>query len=315
MRDLSVKGIAQTCSGLTGDISLREWLQIPFSGNSLWDCPSLRRRLENKAREERADVLVNNCPDIVTDIITTAVGSGVGALIGSVIGGALGGPPGAALGAALGAMLGGDWGYHEGFLIKWRAKFQQTWTHIVVRIRVIWLADASNQSRKLDLWKEQIETTWSYRWGCRRAGIIDCPFTFEVQWLEGEGQEEHHLLLFVTDEMDRAAYFWWDNQGAAWPAVHEFGHIIGLADEYVEDGYPCPGRDDPNDPSVRGNDHTLMGISPHNDWFPADQTIAEERSAINHWQNYLASNVNDLFPPHYFSHFASYLDCELINWT
>lgn len=132
----------------------------------------------------------------------------------------------------------------------WTAAFEQTWTHITVRIRLKPHADIS--AAKLgDLrtaWEKGIEGTWHRRWGCSRSGELSCRLSFDVQWVTGD---QHHTVR-VRPGPARSNMTTWDTNDTGRVAAHEFGHMLGLVDEYPETDR-CPNRSPVNTRTVMHN--------------------------------------------------------------
>jgi hypothetical protein len=131
----------------------------------------------------------------------------------------------------------------------WTAAFEQTWTHIRVRIRLnpdAGITDATMNSLRTT-WENGIESTWSNQWGCGRAGEITCPLTFEVQ---GVASNEHHAVR-VRPGPDRSNMTTWDTSDTGAVAAHEFGHMLGNPDEYTDTS--CPTRDPVNSGTIMDN--------------------------------------------------------------
>jgi hypothetical protein len=118
------------------------------------------------------------------------------------------------------------------------AAFEQTWTHIRVRIQLH--PDAGIPSKTLEAlrstWSKGIKETWSDQRGCGRRGEIACPLTFEVLWVTSD---EHHAVA-VHKGPGRSNMYNWHTTDGGDVAAHEFGHMIGLADEYPDPN--CPNR-------------------------------------------------------------------------
>ncbi|HNX39887.1 MAG TPA: hypothetical protein PKK11_04835 [Methanothrix sp.] len=132
----------------------------------------------------------------------------------------------------------------------WTAAFEQRWSHITVRIK---LNPDSNISAKTvetlkTRWKSGIENKWSKRWGCGHAGEGTCPFTFEVKWVTS-GQ---HHAVGIRPGPDRSNMGLWDTEDTGDVASHEFGHMLGLVDEYPETNR-CPDRNPVNTGTVMHN--------------------------------------------------------------
>lgn len=117
-----------------------------------------------------------------------------------------------------------------------RAKYEQIWTHIVVRIELknkSGVTDADINSLK-PVWKNGIEDGWSNNqdWGCARSGELACKLTFEVVWVT----TNHHFKIKVHVGPRRSNSRNWDTQDDAWTVAREFGHLFGHPDEYDSSG-------------------------------------------------------------------------------
>jgi hypothetical protein len=131
----------------------------------------------------------------------------------------------------------------------WTAAFEQTWSHVIVRIRLnpdSGIA-ATTMNNLRTTWANGIQTTWSNRWGVGRAGEMTCPLTFEVQWVTSSA---HHTVR-VRVGPARSNMGTWDTRDTGGVAAHEFGHMVGLVDEYA-DG-TCPSRSPVNTGTVMDN--------------------------------------------------------------
>ena len=132
----------------------------------------------------------------------------------------------------------------------WTAAFEQTWTHISIRIRLNPDSGISNATMNSlrTTWRNGIVNTWSHRWGCGRSGELACRLSFEVQWIT---TNQHHTVR-VRPGPERSNMGTWDTNDTGGVAAHEFGHMHGLVDEYPEDP-PCPGRSPVNTGTVMHN--------------------------------------------------------------
>lgn len=131
-------------------------------------------------------------------------------------------------------------------------EYFQRWTTITVYIDLHWdVFEPQAESLKgalLDLWTYSIETWWSNRFACASGTGLACPLIFRVSW----GQHAGDFEIFVDDEDPedkRSNATMWEISVAALKdpsllpdydnnigmgMVHEFGHLIGLFDEYEE---------------------------------------------------------------------------------
>lgn len=131
----------------------------------------------------------------------------------------------------------------------WTAAFEQTWSHVRVRIRLNPDAGitAATVTALQATWEGGIETTWSNRWALGRAGEFSCPITVDVQWVTS-GQ--HHTVRVRTGP-ERSNMTTWDTADTAAVAAHEFGHMLGNPDEYPDAN--CPGRNPVSSGTVMDN--------------------------------------------------------------
>lgn len=128
----------------------------------------------------------------------------------------------------------------------WTAAFEQTWTHIRVRIELApdaGIPDATMETLRAT-WQDGIESTWSDNWGCGRAGELPCPVTFEVRWVTDDA---HHRVR-VQQGPAPTNLSNWDTTDGGNVAAHEFGHMLGHPDEYTD--ARCPDRDPVNTGTV-----------------------------------------------------------------
>jgi hypothetical protein len=136
----------------------------------------------------------------------------------------------------------------------WTAAFQQTWSHIRIRIRLN--PDdgisAETMATLRDTWRDGIVSTWSNRWGVGRAGEATCPLTFEVQWVTSN---QHHTVRVRQGPM-RSNMTNWDTSDTGGVAAHEFGHMHGLPDEYSDSN--CPDRSPTETGTVMDNNSNTV---------------------------------------------------------
>ncbi len=131
----------------------------------------------------------------------------------------------------------------------WTAAFEQTWTHIRIRIRLNPDAGitAATMNTLRTTWENGIEPTWSNQWGCGHAGELPCALTFEVLWVT---TNPHHTVR-VRPGPAGTNMTTWDTMDSGGVAAHEYGHMLGLIDEYVD--ARCPGRSPVNTGTVMDN--------------------------------------------------------------
>lgn len=133
----------------------------------------------------------------------------------------------------------------------WTAAFEQTWTHIRIRIELDPDANA-NMAGLQNTWANGITTTWGNRWGCSRPGELTCPLTFEVDWVNNN---EHHQVR-VRQGPAQSNMTTWDDQDTGDVAAHEYGHMLGHEDEYSDSN--CPDRDPVNTSTVMDDNNPPM---------------------------------------------------------
>ena len=131
----------------------------------------------------------------------------------------------------------------------WTASYEQTWTHIIVRIRLNPDAGITNATMNTlrNTWQNGIETTWTHRWGCARSGELPCRVSLDVQWV-ANGQ--HHTVR-VRPGPAGTNMTTWDTSDSGGVAAHEVGHMLGHEDEYA-DGR-CPNRSPVNTGTIMDN--------------------------------------------------------------
>jgi hypothetical protein len=131
----------------------------------------------------------------------------------------------------------------------WTAAFEQTWTHIAVRIRLNPDAgiSAATMNSLMSTWQNGIESTWNNQWACARSGELACRLSFDVQWVTGN---QHHTVR-VRQGPGQTNMTLWDTSDSGAVAAHEFGHMIGNSDEYPD--VKCPDRSPVNTGTVMDN--------------------------------------------------------------
>jgi len=113
---------------------------------------------------------------------------------------------------------------------------------ITVRIRLNPDADvtAAEIAALQAVWEPGIEARWSNRFTVNRSsgdcGCSSYPVRFDVQFVNSS---QHHTVR-VRRGPARSNMTTWDTADDAGAASHEFGHMLGLADEYADAN--CPNR-------------------------------------------------------------------------
>lgn len=131
----------------------------------------------------------------------------------------------------------------------WTVAYQQTWTHIIMRINLNPDAGitAATMNTLQNTWETTIQNRWSNVWGAGRSGELTCPFTFDVQWVNSGA---HHNVR-VRQGPGQTNMTLWDTNDTGAVASHEFGHMIGNADEYSAGN--CPNRSPVNTGNIMDN--------------------------------------------------------------
>lgn len=136
----------------------------------------------------------------------------------------------------------------------WTAAFEQTWSHVIVRIRLNPDAGISAQTMTTlrTTWETTIETRWSNRWAIGQSGEAPCNLTFDVQWVT-TGQH-HAVRVRVGPAATNMGT--WDTADTGAVASHEFGHMLGNVDEYVAAN--CPNRSPVNTGTIMDNNSNVI---------------------------------------------------------
>jgi hypothetical protein len=136
----------------------------------------------------------------------------------------------------------------------WTSAYRQEGTHIVVRIQLN--PDANVTAQELqnlrNTWEQGIENKWGNRFACccsqSATTTLGCTnwgaLTFDVQWVNSN---PHHTVR-VRRGPERSNMTTWDTNDSGDVASHEFGHMLGLVDEYAD--ATCPARSPVNTGTV-----------------------------------------------------------------
>ena len=129
------------------------------------------------------------------------------------------------------------------------ANFEQSWTRIIVRIQLIPAPGipAATINNLQNIWRQGIQNIWNNKWACGIAGEASSPIIFDVQWVNNN---PHHTVNVIVGPA-RSNSGTWDTLDTGNIAAHEFGHLIGLPDEYTDSR--CPARNPVNTGTVMDN--------------------------------------------------------------
>lgn len=129
--------------------------------------------------------------------------------------------------------------------------FTQTWTHIDVRIQLnpdaglspatLTAAQATWQAGIEGIWNNPVHTVGGSAapWKCAKPGEVACRISVKVYWAPSGA--DHAVNVHVAPPTFREDEKNWYDKTSGWTAAHEFGHMLGLLDEYV-DAALCPDR-------------------------------------------------------------------------
>ena len=130
----------------------------------------------------------------------------------------------------------------------WTAAFHQNCTAVTVRIRLVPDAgiSAATMATLRTTWQNGIVDKWSGRFVCT-GPYGNSTITFTVQFVTSNA---HHTVR-VRQGPARSNMTTWDTSDTGDVAAHEFGHMIGNADEYSDTA--CPNRSPVNTGTVMDN--------------------------------------------------------------
>lgn len=136
----------------------------------------------------------------------------------------------------------------------WTAAFEQTWSHVIVRIRLNPDAGITAQTMTTlrATWETTIQTRWSDRWAIGRSGEGSCNLTFDVQWVTAS--QHHSVRVRVGPAATDMGT--WDTTDTGAVAAHEFGHMLGNVDEYTAAN--CPNRSPVNTGTIMDNNSNVI---------------------------------------------------------
>ncbi|WP_428388462.1 hypothetical protein [Mucisphaera sp.] len=106
---------------------------------------------------------------------------------------------------------------------------------------------AAKQNALKDAWEAGIENTWNDKFDIIKDGTWRFPIKVEVNWVD-----PHHTVRVRTGPA-RSTSNTWDTEDNGNVAAHEFGHLLGLFDEYTGGAL---------DPSSTIDGTSIMGVSP-----------------------------------------------------
>jgi hypothetical protein len=137
----------------------------------------------------------------------------------------------------------------------WTTRYQQTWSDVVVRIRLnpdAGITEATMANLRTT-WETTIQDRWSNRWAIGRPGESPLPIRFDVQWITAN----EHRVVRVRPGPERSNMGLWDTEDTGAVAAHEFGHMIGNPDEYAEPER-CPDRSPVDTGTIMDNNSNII---------------------------------------------------------
>jgi hypothetical protein len=117
-----------------------------------------------------------------------------------------------------------NFGWNSGYDIE----FEDSTLKISVDVKLNFDAgiSAENQSALKDTWESGIEDMWNNKFNIIKDGTWRFPVKFDVNWVD-----PHHTVR-VQPGPARSNMTTWDTDDTGRVAAHEFGHMLGLFDEY-----------------------------------------------------------------------------------
>lgn len=148
----------------------------------------------------------------------------------------------------------------------WTAAYEQTWTHIVIRVRLNPDPDVTAQTvgTLQTRWQTGITNVWTHRWGCSQSGELPCRLSFQVVWVNANAHHDVRVNtgMKCTDAAGnpspcRTNMGRWHTGDSGNVAAHEYGHMFGLVDEYPENP-PCPNRNPVSTGTIMDNNSNTV---------------------------------------------------------
>jgi hypothetical protein len=116
----------------------------------------------------------------------------------------------------------------------WTAKYYRDGAAITVRIKLAPDSNVSTSQSTLETrWRNGIVAKWSDKLACTGGTT---KLTFDVQWVPSN---QHHAVRVRAGSGRSNMGTWYENDDGN-TAAHEFGHMLGMKDEYTDP--QCPSR-------------------------------------------------------------------------
>jgi hypothetical protein len=136
----------------------------------------------------------------------------------------------------------------------WPVKFYQMGTHVLVKIQLVGVGNvtAAQLAQRQPVWRNAIIAKWSDRFKCLAPNGESAPITFDVQWVASNA----HQVVNVSPSGVATNMRSWNIIDSGDAISHEFGHMLGLPDEYTSS--LCPGRSPVNTANIMDDNTNVV---------------------------------------------------------
>ena len=139
-------------------------------------------------------------------------------------------------------------------IYNWPVNFYQTGTHVLVKIQLVGIngVTTAQLNAQQPVWRNAIIAKWSDRFKCLAPNGESARITFDVQWV---GSNAHQVVRVAPSGVATNMRNWNITDSGS-TAAHEFGHMLGLPDEYTSG--LCPGRSPVNTGTIMDNNTDVV---------------------------------------------------------